>query len=315
MDRYFRCVPAVTTCSAVLSRDAIIRLIGLEVRLDKLQIKLNAEAKAEVTADATAAVEGVTKFLGQLLGPAANEFGGMMGDQVRFWRHLRLYDFIEKRNEAIAARGLNPADLQAIGPGLAIQFLEGASYEEEDEVQQLWAELLTNAQDPNSEVKVEKSFINILKELDDISVMVLKSLFECTESFPRSEPGWRAQRITIFEKNLCHWSVQQRGAAIDNLVRLSCAAPSVKPTFDFYHMFKVDGEITYGTGKYGLVETTELINFINWVVWQMSRLSGEAPSNEANHYISLPSELSENPELGVELTQLGGRLMNAVRPS
>jgi hypothetical protein len=104
-------------------------------------------------------------FLGGVFGPASQELGHLFGVQMKFWRFKNAVNILKKTQALVDARGLKPEQVRALGFGEGGLLLEAASMEESEEVQVLWARLMANAVDPNTTVKAEKVYIDILKSL------------------------------------------------------------------------------------------------------------------------------------------------------
>src|SRR5450759_499243 len=111
-------------------------------------------------------VEGAFKpfsdLIQSLFGPAASEAGLMLQDHVhhfRVRRQVRLFD-------GTAAR-LKEAGIEAkqVPLKLLAPIIDGASVEENDDLHDIWSNLLANAADPRTDTRhVLPSFPNVLRE-------------------------------------------------------------------------------------------------------------------------------------------------------
>jgi len=62
---------------------------------------------------------------------------------------------------------------QAVPPKILFPLLEGASFEESEDLHTMWAALLANAASPENAGKVRPGFIAILKEISPHEVALL----------------------------------------------------------------------------------------------------------------------------------------------
>lgn len=117
----------------------------------------------------------------RMLGPAADEVAEMWRDQVRLYRYERQLKCIQKVEKMAQEAGLTP---QAIPTKILFPLLEGASFEDNEDLHTMWAALLANAASPENASKVEASFIAILKQMSPDEAKLL-NWFE-TKLWPES---------------------------------------------------------------------------------------------------------------------------------
>ena len=91
-----------------------------------------------------------------MLGPAADEVAEMWRDQVRVYRYGRQLKLLEKVEKMAQEAGFTP---QAVPPKILFPLLEGASFEEDEDLHTMWAALLANAASTENVVKVRPGFI------------------------------------------------------------------------------------------------------------------------------------------------------------
>src|SRR5215469_9244286 len=92
-----------------------------------------------------------TAIVKRMLGPAADELAEMLRDQVRLYRYERQLKCLEKAKKMAKDAGFRP---QAVPPKILFPLLEGASFEEDEDMHTMWAALLANASSPeNAEVR------------------------------------------------------------------------------------------------------------------------------------------------------------------
>lgn len=129
-------------------------------------------------AEALAAAIPLTPIIKAILGPAADELGQRFGDRVRLYRYGRSLDMLKKAEKMAKDAGFTP---KAVPIKLLFPLLEGASFEENEDLHTMWAALLANAASPENAGKVEASFIAILKQISPEEARLLNW-------FPSGEP-------------------------------------------------------------------------------------------------------------------------------
>src|SRR5579862_8149869 len=103
-----------------------------------------------------------TAIVKRMLGPAADEVAEMWRDRVRLYRYGRELKCLEKAEKMANDAGFNP---KAVPIKLLFPLLEGASFEEDENLHDMWAALLANAASPENAGKVRPRFITLLREM------------------------------------------------------------------------------------------------------------------------------------------------------
>lgn len=138
----------------------------------------------------TKAVTEVAKTTGKAI-DASREFGGwfskfveypaeqasgIVGDSLKYIRMKRQVAYQDKVNKIMKARGLK-VPTQPIPLKIAMPLLQAATIEDDDNLQELWANLLVNAADKNSGVEVKRVFISILQDLMYFDAQILDKIY------------------------------------------------------------------------------------------------------------------------------------------
>lgn len=121
-------------------------------------------------AGALAAAIPFTSIVKKMLGPAADEVAQIWVDQVRVYRYGRQLKLLEKAEKMAQEAGFTP---QAVPPKILFPLLEGASFEENEDLHTMWAALLANAASPENAKKVRPGFLAILKQLAPDEALIL----------------------------------------------------------------------------------------------------------------------------------------------
>jgi len=157
-----------------------------------------------VKAGIQGAVEGAMKpfsdLIQALFGEAATEAGLMFKDSVEHYRYRRRIRLFQRTREVLATAGIEPTQVPL---KLLLPIIENASNEKEDNLQDIWANLLANAATQDATNKVYPSFPAILKELTARDVKFLDALFEAASALAKAtHRKMRIEEVTFIPKTL-----------------------------------------------------------------------------------------------------------------
>lgn len=159
---------------------------------------------------------------------ADSDFAGLIGgDWVKYWRWINLTKIAQKVRKKCEQQGLNP---KSVAPKFIHAFFDGASLEGEDDIQELWANLLVNAT-LSSDIKV--SYTAILKEIDPIEARIMQYIYlQYVAKYGLDLPKFRPANEYAgsidggIVKQVFTLSNEEFEQAIDNLYRLRLLAPT-----------------------------------------------------------------------------------------
>src|SRR6266403_3415558 len=115
--------------------------------MDANELIRAAPAIAKVAGPLAAAIP-LTPIIKAILGPAADELGQRFGDRVRLYRYERSLDMLKKAEKMAKDAGFTP---KAVPIKLLFPLLEGASFEVDENLHDMWAAWLANAASPENE--------------------------------------------------------------------------------------------------------------------------------------------------------------------
>lgn len=193
-------------------------------------------------------IEEVAKVAGKAL-DTANNFGGFISkfisgpleegmgivqDKLRYIRWERQVRLMQKSEEFIDEIG-SEYSIKPIPLKFAIPLVEAATLEEDDYIQDLWAKLLVNFTNKESDVKVSRTYIDILEKLSPLEAKILLTIY----SYPFKENEHRGvftidlpEKVTPniydeYTKNKDKYKIQDENIilALANLSRLGCIYP------------------------------------------------------------------------------------------
>ena len=191
-----------------------------------------AQEIAKTTSKALDVTEKVGGFVAKVIGEPVECAVGMLSDKLRFMRWERQIRMVDKCEEIIKKRKIE-GRLRPVPPKLALPIMENASLEENDQLQDLWANLLSSALDPSFMEPVRSAFIDIIKQLEVIDAHILNFLYksyrsalsrkEINENDRPSSIGWSKEEII----NALKISPSIYHTSVDNLMRVRCVSPLV----------------------------------------------------------------------------------------
>lgn len=122
------------------------------------------------------------KLVRDIAGPASREFGLLISDQIKYWRLNNLVRISEKYERLRREKNLSDGSVRHLRMSVGLPILEKASYEDDDELQQLWAKLTLSAtsseESPEDVDAHHKTFVNALHSMSKVDCKVLEAVVE-----------------------------------------------------------------------------------------------------------------------------------------
>jgi hypothetical protein len=134
----------------------------------------------------SAAVESAKEFLSKLAGPAAEEIGLLLQDQVKFYRFRSQLRILERAEEMLKKSGRTP---KAVPYRTLLPILETGATEDDESLSIKWAALLANAAAEPESMASHPSFPRILSEIAPVEAQLLDVLLSMD-----GEAGWNSFR-------------------------------------------------------------------------------------------------------------------------
>jgi hypothetical protein len=144
------------------------------------------------------------KFLKKLLGPAVTESGELIADQIRFRRFKNQVVIFNKAKALLESKSIEPKqiNLKTLSP-----LLEYSSLEEEDNIQNIWANVIANISSFDTEQALNLKCIEILKEITPNEIILIDFLFTKFESDEKitlekwKKTEWLKDRTKVYPDN------------------------------------------------------------------------------------------------------------------
>jgi hypothetical protein len=112
-------------------------------------------------------------FLGKLIGPAIEETGLLLKDHATMWRFKNQVKMVVRAKEICEKHNIKP---KTISLKLLTPLLEGASLEDDEYLQDKWANLLSNLVDSDQNIQ-NHVFPYILSQISRNEFKILETLF------------------------------------------------------------------------------------------------------------------------------------------
>ncbi|MHB1106148.1 MAG: Abi-alpha family protein [Lutibacter sp.] len=122
-----------------------------------------------------AAIDKTEGLLKGLFGKAFEETGEIIADQVRLRRFKNQIKIFEKAQKYLKDKNIDPqkVNLKVLAP-----LVEFASYEEDENLQDLWAKLIKNILSRPTSVVLQQNAIEVLNKVSNEEVKILDHIFD-----------------------------------------------------------------------------------------------------------------------------------------
>lgn len=194
------------------------------------------EAKAvqEVAKTAGKVVDAAREtagFIARFVSGPLEQGMGIFEDHLRYMRWERQSRLMQRAQEFLRVGGLS-APTRPVPLKLLIPIMQGASLEEDDDLQDRWAALLVNAANANFRNEVRRSYAAILEQLTPLDARLLDVLYSLP--FEQSQHDGIATaklpkyaRIKEEKEHEFPLPSEEIVISLSNLARLGCLRPGM----------------------------------------------------------------------------------------
>lgn len=179
----------------------------------------------------------MTKSMGEFLAPfiegSLTQVTGMVEDKLKYMRWERQVRFIERSNEKMKMLGITEVE-KPLPLKFAIPIFQGASLEENDNLQDLWSNLLINSV-ANKKIEIKRVYMDILERISPLEATIIQKVY----TFPFKEnqhmglaTNCLPEYIYIYERNgkrddkVPDLDNEDVELALMNLSRIGCISPT-----------------------------------------------------------------------------------------
>lgn len=132
------------------------------------------QESAKVAGKALDIVDKTGSFIANLIKGPLEQGIGIFEDKLKYSRYERQIRLMSRAKDIM--REQNITVTRALPLKLAIPLLQGACWEDDDYLQDLWAQLLVNAID-DKKMEIKKIYIDILEGLTPLEVQILDKIY------------------------------------------------------------------------------------------------------------------------------------------
>lgn len=132
---------------------------------------------AKATGNAIDAAREAGGFIARFVSGPLEQGMGIFEDRLKYIRWERQARYMQRAEEFLAHAGLQ-APTRPVPLKLVIPLMQGASLEEDDELQDRWAALLVNAANASFQGEIRRSYAAILEQLTPLDARVLDVLYD-----------------------------------------------------------------------------------------------------------------------------------------
>lgn len=275
-------------------------------------------------------LDAAKDFVGKLISPSIEELGLLVRDQISLWR---FGNQIKILNKAKALCEKHSVTVKAISPKLLCPYLENASLEDDDQLQDKWAALLANMVDSRKNIQ-NHVFPYILSQLSKDEFQLLEAsaqerkmrlaslnsdLLEFVESRGKTEDELRS-RVAVQKSQLESILSENRNRFSQEAMQLRLEMGKTQQELnalasrEHYLKWKISADQPTLTGE---VKEFELSNIIRLglakVVYEANARTQrvEVPRDEYRSHDTFDLEVEIDTESTAVLTELGGLFLEA----
>lgn len=166
------------------------------------------------------------QFFGRIVGRPMEQIGGLAGDVFAITRIELATQYMKRVKRIMSEQGMkDPSRKVAIS--IVYPLFDAASLEEEDDIQEIFAQLLVNALNVDSGVSILKSFVSVVKSMSSLEMQILTKLVDAPDEFHNE--GQTVVTSGLPEQYIAHVAGEQAPKppeditlALSNLVRSGC---------------------------------------------------------------------------------------------
>lgn len=115
-------------------------------------------------------------YLAKYIGGPLEQASGILEDRLKYYRWERTVRLLDRANEFLVRRGINHPTL-LVPLKIALPLLEAGSIEEDNDIQDIYAQILANAADITFELKIKRTYIDILQNLSGLEIDILRKIY------------------------------------------------------------------------------------------------------------------------------------------
>lgn len=129
---------------------------------------------AKASGKAIDTVRSLGSFVADVISGPIDQAMGIVKDKLVYMRWERQARFIKRAEELFRKLGIANRH-KAVPMSIAIPLLQSAFLEEDDELQDMWVQLLANAADADCRREVRRAYISILQDMTSLDAAIMQN--------------------------------------------------------------------------------------------------------------------------------------------
>jgi Abortive infection alpha len=193
-------------------------------------VKAVAEATGEVAKTANTGLQLLSRFV-VIFDEPLKAAGNLLGNEIKYITSVRAISLYERWCAKMEASGLH-TPTREIPLKFAFPLLTAAITEEDDDLQEVWANLLVNAGDAATEMELRTAYVEMLRGMSGFDVLNLSKLAEEQLSAPAGRLGFYVVTANLphsargIDSGATDEPPKEVAISVANLARLGCVAPT-----------------------------------------------------------------------------------------
>ena len=175
----------------------------------------SAKAVQEIAKTSGKAIDSANvlgRFIAPFIAGPLEQATGLVEDKLRYMRWERQQRFMERVCQIMKELDEN-APTKLVPMKFAVPLFQAASLEDDDYLQDLWANLLVNASVEKQRFELRRAYIDILERLSPLEALVIEKIY--------SLPDDELQRNAVVTGNLPTYARVEKEGGEDNAVKPS----------------------------------------------------------------------------------------------
>ncbi|WP_415879467.1 Abi-alpha family protein [Methylomonas sp. TEB] len=131
---------------------------------------------AKATHQGLNTLEKAGGYLATLIGGSLEQAIGIFEDKLKYSRWERNIRLLDKAHEFLSNRSIS-CPSRPVPLKILIPLLEAGSIEDDDEIQDIYAQILANSADKSFKLTIKRTYIDVLQNLSCLEIDILRKLY------------------------------------------------------------------------------------------------------------------------------------------
>ena len=185
-------------------------------------------------------VQGITDYISDTIGdPIRGLFQTWVTDPVNAQRKIKLIELVARVKEKMMEN--NVTDVRSVAPKVILPLIEAATLEDNQDIDEMWANLLVSALNP-SDAEIKRKYVSVLTDFSNDDVALLKYLSRKDTSYKKTKTFDGVESVEIlaipegFERPYPKAELLSIETVSETTIRNFLNYDLVKPDFKWIHI-------------------------------------------------------------------------------